>query len=278
MTSETAKPLCDKRAAGARLRFRNPAIAVGALFIVAGACGSEQGPSTLPAELPPTMPDPMPGQASLGGVVRDANGQGVAGAVIKVAETDQTATADSSGAYQLTVPSDSTLTLKATATGMAPTFRESVSVAAGATVGDFDLLLLSSDQVTAIDTLGAPGQEMSRGAMAVKLHSLDATCVTAGALVSIFPPNAGTVVYSSPAATTGGVDMPDPTIAAVQAGTSISFWLAGALPPGNMNLLQMSVQQNGCQLVSSPTSGSVTYPGLRQVAAGALTQADLFLQ
>jgi hypothetical protein len=153
-----------------------------------------------------------------------------------------------------------------------------VSVAAGATINDFDLLMLSGDQVSAIDMLGASGQVTSRGAMAVRLHSVASTCSTAGSLVTLFPPNAGTVVYSKPASTSEGVDMPDSTMPAVQAGTSVSFWIAGALPPGNMNLLQISVQQNGCQLMSSPSLAGVTYPGLREVAAGSLTQADLFLQ
>jgi Carboxypeptidase regulatory-like domain len=223
----------------------------------------------------------MPGQASLGGHVLDGSGRGVQGAMVKIAETDGVATSDASGAYQVAVPSDSTVTLTATAMGMASTFRESVVLASGSTVSDFDILLLSTAEMTAVNMLGQPTltamQAATRGTVAIRLHTMSATCMAAGARVTVFPTTAATVLYSAPAGTAGGLDMPDPTLQAVQAGTTIAVWLATALPPGNM--LRIDVQKDGCQLMpQSPSLGGLMYPGLRSIAATALTEADLFLQ
>jgi hypothetical protein len=242
-----------------------------------GGCGAEKpfDKTAVGDANVPSMPTPMPGHAVLSGLVLDGNGQPVAGAKISIAETDGSAATDASGAYQITVPSDSTVTLLAAATGFATTYSESVVVAADATVPGFDLMLLGTDAVTSMNALGAPDQTANRGLMALRLHSMDAGCSLDGAHVSVYPPAAAKVVYSAPS-TTGGVDQPDPTVDSVQPGASIPVWLTGAVPPGNM--LMISVTAAGCQMMGgSPSIAGVVYPGLRHVAAQALTQADLFL-
>jgi hypothetical protein len=226
----------------------------------------------------PGMPDPMPGQAALAGAVRDGSGQPIAGATVKIAETDATTTTDPSGAYQLTVPSDSTLTLFAQAAGMATTYRDAVMLASGASLGGYDLDLVPAAQIDSMNALGPSGQTTGRGAVALRLHSMSAGCVLPGARVSVFPADAAMVVYSSPAAPGSALDMPDPGVTAVQSGTRIEAWLVSALPPGNMNLLQIQVQQNGCQLMDqSPSLNGLTFVGERRVAAESLTETDLFL-
>jgi hypothetical protein len=258
-------------------RLHHAAIPSALLALLTVACGAEQPGTTANV---PTMPDTMPGQASLSGRVLDGNGQGVPGAVVKIAETDATTNTDASGAYQLAVPSDSTLTLTAAAAGMANTFRESVVLASGSAVSDFDVLLLPTAELSTINMLGPPGVAAMRGTVAVRLHVMGGSaCVAAGAHVTVFPPSAATVVYAAPAASSGGLDMPDPTLQDLQPGTQIVVWLADVVPPGNMNLLRIDVQKAGCQLMpQSPSLGGLTFPGLREVAAASLTEADLFLQ
>lgn len=237
-----------------------------------GADGARVSPLDVPAR-----PEPMPGQASLAGHVIDASGHGVQGATIGIAETDAVATTDASGAYQVDVPSDSTITLFASAGGMASTYRESVVLASGAMVTDFDVRLLTTTELAAVNMLGQPGVAAMRGAMAIQLHALDSGCTVAGAHVSVFPATAGTVVYSAPASGSGGLDLPDPTLQEVQVGATTAVWLATAMPSGNM--LRIEVQKEGCQpTTESADLGGVMYPGLRYVAATSLTQADLFLQ
>jgi hypothetical protein len=220
------------------------------------------------------MPMPMPGEAMISGHVLDPDGVGVA-ATITVAETDVTATSDGSGAFVVTVPSDSTVTLVASSDGHASTYRDSVVLASQSAVDGFDFLMLPTDRYAAMNAM-ATVNAMTGGLVAVRLHSLSAGCATDGAQLAVWPPKAGTIVYSSPGAA-GSFDQPDATITAVQAGTTTSAWIAGAISPGNM--LAISVQQAGCMLVdASPSMNGMVFPGLRHPATGMLTQTDLFLQ
>jgi hypothetical protein len=251
--------------------------AIGAALVgfAATGCDHDAPLAVIPVEtaVVPTTPVPLTGRAELAGVVRDGAGSGVSGATIRVAETDATATADATGAWAMTVPSDSTLTLVTSADGYATTFRESIVVAEGAAVTGFDVTLLPAGDVARLDAL-APGDPTTRGLMALRLHSLSATCATAGAKVSVWPPLAATVVYARPGA--GGVDEPDPTLVSVQDGTRVDVWLAGAIPPGN--LYQITIEQPGCAPADAPSMGGVALTGLRHVDAQAYAEADLFLQ
>lgn len=249
-----------------------------ACFLALGACGEVSPPRAAPDV--PVMPTPSVGQAMLSGHVRASDGQPIAGASVLVAETDARAVTDEAGGYQLMVPADSTVTLMASATGRAATFRESVLVAAQATIADFDLRLLTPDELTAFGALApgaGPAQDSTRGLLAVRLHSLDPACVLAGAELSVWPPQAGTVLYSRPAsAGSVALDPPDGAMANVQAGAIVQVWLAAALPPGNG--LTLGVAQAGCRLLNpSPSMAGLMFPGQRHVAAQALTEADLFL-
>jgi Carboxypeptidase regulatory-like domain len=244
---------------------------------VAVGCGDQRSPGTLPvtAVNPPAMPMPVVGQAMVAGRVVGVDGRGIAGATILIAETDATTTSDADGAYQLSVPSDSTVTLVATGAGLASTFRESVIVASQAVVTGFDFLLLLPDKVTAINALGVPGQEATRGVMAVRLHSMDPACLTEGAEVSVWPPLATTVVYSRPNPS-GTFDEPDPDLTAVLPGARIDLWMVGTVPPGNG--LVISVHKAGCSLLNqSPSIGGVVFSGQRHVLSQSITEADLFL-
>jgi hypothetical protein len=245
------------------------------LVVVSIGC-DDKNTGTLPVTgNVPARPTPAVGQAMVSGTVVGDDGQPVAGATVKVAEIDGMAMTDSAGVYQLIVPSDSTITMVAAAPGFASTFRESVLVAANASVTGFDFVLVSPAALMTYNTMGAPGQESTRGVMAVRVHSMDPACDVAGATVSVWPPLAAKVVYSQPAAA-GALDQPDPALTGVAAGTGVQFWLAGVMPPAN--LLRIQVQQPGCQPVaSSPSLDGLLYPGERHVVAGALTEADLFL-
>lgn len=239
-------------------------------------CGQEMSSGMQPIDQDtiPMMPRPVAGTATIAGQVTDANGAGVAGATLTVAETDATVVTAADGRFELAVPSDSTLTLIAAAAGYAKTYRESVVVASQTRIDGFDFLMLSPDQLTSFNTLN--GAKMSTGGlMAIRLHSMNGGCATDGARLEVWPPRGGQVAYSRPSAT-GGVDEPDPTLEGVQLGARIDAWITGAISPGNQ--LTVTVRQDGCrQMGQSPSLGGMVFPGLRHAAAGALTQADLFL-
>jgi hypothetical protein len=232
------------------------------------------------AEPIPPSPAAHTGRALIAGQVTDAAGAPVAGATIRVAETDALAMSGPDGAYQIEVPSDSSVTLAVAAPGMAGTFTESVVVAAGAKVLGFDLDVLPSERINAMNGLTAPGHEGARGLMAVRLHSLAPACTLSGATVSVWPAKAGTVLYAA-AGAPGTMIEPDPSLSSVQQGAEdgaqVALWLTGTQPPAND--LRFTVQQAGCRLAAaSPSLDGLTYSGQRHVAPGALTMAHLFLE
>lgn len=227
------------------------------------------GPGSLPV-----MPTPVVGQALLGGQVSDTSGNPVAGATVEVAEIGARTVTDGGGRYQIMVPADSTTTVVVSAPGFATTFRESVILASRSTVSDFQALLMTPDRIAAINAAAVPGQESTRGLMAVRLHSMDPNCDVAGARLSVWPPLAATVRYGRPETPT--FDEPDATLTAVQAGAGIGLWLAGAMPPGIG--VALAVEKAGCRLMTeSPSLGGLLFPGQRHVVAQALTEVDLFL-
>jgi hypothetical protein len=241
------------------------------------ACGRQKSTDSEPigTNSIPQMPMPMPGQAMISGLVSDDAGQPVAGATVRVAETDQSATTDATGAYQIMVPSDSTVTLATSATGFATTFRESMIIASGATVSGLDVMLMAPATVTAFNSMSSIAMATTRGLMAIRLHSMGPGCATTGAHLTIWPPEAGTLLYSRPA-TAGGLDQPDPTVDGVQDGATVHAWLVAAVSPGS--LLQINVQQAGCQQIpESPSIDGVVFPGQRRAVPQGLTQVDLFL-
>jgi hypothetical protein len=246
--------------------------------LLAGACGNSKPVAGSPAEMSvvPMTPVPMPGHASVSGVVRDGAGTSVAGATIRIAETDATTMTDEAGTYTFMVPADSTLTFVTTAPGFAASFHESIVLADGATTAGFDVMLLPTADVARIDALGAADQAATRGLMAVRLHSMNPACVTAGARVTVWPPLAATVVYSRPSGT-GDVDQPDPSLTNVQSGAHVDLWLVGAIPPGNM--FGINVEQAGCATADqAPSLGGLQLTGLRHVDVQSLSEVDVFLQ
>jgi len=245
-------------------------------FLMAAGCGQGKGGTPTGAGTVPEMPKIIVGSATVSGIVHDGAGSPVAGATLKVAETDAATTTDPAGAYTLTVPSDSTITLATSATGFATSYRESAIFAADAKVTGLDVMLLTPTDVMRFTALGFPAETATRGLMAVRLHSMDAGCTTAGAHVDVWPPNACKVFYAQPSAT-GGLDEPDMTLTAVQAGGHVDLWLAGAISPGAM--LTIDFAQTGCTVMTQPPSlGGMTFTGQRRVDAQALTEAELFLQ
>jgi hypothetical protein len=244
--------------------------------LTGGGCGEEKMfNSPLDPSAIPVMPKPMPGQATLAGLVLDRNGQPVAGATVRIAETNAVAQSDAAGAYQIAVPSDSTVTLATTAMGFATTYRESVVVASGVAITGFDVLVLPNADVVTMNAFGAAAQASTGGLTAVRLHRMDTGCVTDGAVASLWPTAAGTVVYSRPSGT-GGLDEPDPTLTSVQPGAQIALWLSGTISPGAM--LTIRIRGAGCQVMAAaPSLNGLVYQGQRRVDALALTQAEIFL-
>jgi hypothetical protein len=253
-------------------------VSVAVAGLAAAGCGTSKAVVGTPesASEVPSTPMPVPGHAAVSGLVRDGEGHGVAGATIRLAETDASATTDGSGAYAFMAPSDWTLTFVTTAAGFATSYRESIVLAEGAVAQGFDVTLLRPGDIARLGGLGGADPAAMLGLVAVRLHSLTPSCLRAGARVSVWPPLAGKIVYGRPSAT-GGLDEPDPSLTSVQDGARVDAWLVGAVPPGNM--LRITVDQAGCAAAAeAPSMDGLSLTGGWRVDAQALTETDLFLR
>ena len=223
-------------------------------------CADNLAPHTSP-ETPTTGND----RATVIGHVLDASGAPVAGATVSVRSSGEQAAVDASGAFTLDVPANTTLTLAATAPGMAPTLLQQFLVSPG-TSAMVELPMVTGEHYK---TLVGMGSNATGGVVAVALKSLSGSGSLAGATVELTP-SLGRVMYA--AAGTGMTD-PDPAMAMVVQGEDPYAWALGVQP--HVTIMQLALR--GVSQVEPPYAiDDVTWPGTFTVDAGALTLVTLF--
>jgi hypothetical protein len=233
------------------------------VFFITG-CADELRPHTSP-ETPATGND----RATVTGHVVDTNGAPVAGATVAVRASGEHTMADSTGAFTLDVPANTTLTLSATAPNMAPTLLQQFIVSPGAS-GMVEIPMVTSDHFKILVGLGA---NPMGGVVAVALKSMSGSSSLAGATVELTP-DLGRVMYA--ASGTGMAD-PDPAMAAVLPsvvqGDESYAWALGVQP--HVSIMQLAL--HGVSEIEPPYAiDDVTWPGTFTVDAGALTLVTLF--
>src|ERR1700759_5313592 len=181
------------------------------------ACAENLAPQAAP-ESPTVGTD----RAIVTGHVVDTHGVAVAGATVAVRSSGEHATADSTGAFTLDVPANTTLTLAATAPSMAPTLLQQLMVSPGANAA-VEIAMVTTDH---FKTLVAMGANPAGGVVAVALKSLSGATSVAGATVELTP-SLGRVM--SPATGAGMAD-PDPSMATVVQGDDSYAWALGVQP------------------------------------------------
>ena len=217
----------------------------------------------------PETPTVGSDRASVTGQIVDAQGAPVAGATVVVRTSGEHATADSTGAFTLDVPANTTLTLSATAPNMAPTLLQQFLVSPGA-IATVDLPMVTTDHMK---SLLAMGTNASGGVVAVGLKSMSGTGSVVGATVSLTP-SLGRVMY---APTGAGMADPDPAMAAVMPSVVQSdesyAWAVGVQP--HVSIMQFAL--SGVTQIAPPYAiDDITFPGSFTVDAGALTLVTLF--
>lgn len=205
-------------------------------------------------------------RATVTGHVVDANGAAVPGASVALRASGEHATADSAGAFVLDVPANTTLTLEATAPGMAPTLLQQFVLSPELRTA-VEVTLLTADH---LKSLIAMGENPSGGAVAIALRSMSGASNAAGATVALTPSNLGTVLYA-PDRT--GMPDPDPSMTAIVRGTDPYAWAVGVQP--HVSIMTLALQ--GVSQVEPPYSiDDVVWPGTFTVDAGTLTLVTLF--
>jgi hypothetical protein len=227
-------------------------------------CAESQVTHTAP-ETPTTGAD----RATVTGHVLDTTGAPVAGATVTVRSSGEHASVDSTGAFTLEVPANTTLTLSATAPSMAPTLLQQFLVSTG-TTAQVEIPLITSDH---FKSLVAMGMNPSGGVVAVAVKSLSGAGSVGGATVQLTP-SLGRMMYAP-----AGVGMADPdpataaVVPAVAQGDESYAWALGVQP--HVSIMQFAL--HGVAQIEPPYSiDDVIWPGTFTVDAGALTLVTLF--
>jgi hypothetical protein len=216
-----------------------------------------------------TSPDTPPvgmERATVTGHIVDANGVAIAGATVELRSIGTRATADGAGAFSLEVPANTTLTVAASAPGMAPTLLQQFMLSPAASAS-LDIPLLAA---THLASLLAMGSNATGGVVAISLKSMSgAADSAAGATVSLSPSNLGRVLYAPPSP---GMPDPDPAMTSIVHGTPLA-WAVGVQP--HVTVLTLSLA--GVPQVDAPYAiNDVMWPGTFTVDANALTLITLF--
>jgi hypothetical protein len=236
------------------------------LVVVASFAGCAENQVAHTAPETPTVEND---RAKVTGHVVDAAGAPVAGATVAVRTSGEHTTTDSTGAFTLDVPANTTLTLAATAPSMAPTLLQQFLISPDASAA-VEIPVITGDH---FKNLVAMGGNPSGGVVAVALKSLSGSGSVAGATVQLTP-SLGRVMYT---ATSAGMADPDPAMAAVMPtvvqGDDSYAWALGVQP--HVSIMQLAM--HGVAQVEPPYAiDDVTWPGTFTVDAGALTLVTLF--
>jgi Carboxypeptidase regulatory-like domain len=244
---------------------KNRRVALFVMFVASlTGCADNLAPHTAP-ETPTVGSD----RATVTGHIVDTTGAPVAGAAVALRGSGEHAVVDSTGAFSLDVPANTTLTLAASAPNMAPTLLQQFLVSPGASAA-VEIPMVTGDH---FKSLLAMGTNASGGVVAVALKSMSGAGSVAGATVTLTP-SLGRVMY---APTGAGMADPDPAMAAVmpsvvQADESY-VWAVGVQP--HVSIMQLAL--HGVSQVEPPYAiDDVTFPGSFTVDAGSLTLVTLF--
>lgn len=243
----------------------NSRFVAGFVVVVASLAGCAEDQVTHTAPESPTVTNE---RATVSGHVVDTTGAPVPGATVTVRSSGEHATADSTGAFTLDVPANTTLTLAATAPSMAPTLLQQFLVSPGASAA-VEIPLVTADH---FKTLVAMGTNPAGGVIAVAMKSLSGNGSVGGATVELTP-SLGRVMY----APSLGMADPDPAMAAVvpsvAQGDEAFAWALGVQPHVSI----MEVAMRGVAQIEMPYAiDDVIWPGSFTVDAGALTVVTLF--
>jgi hypothetical protein len=233
------------------------------LALLLSGCLGDDLTFSEPPETPPVGTD----RAAVTGRVVDATGAALAGATVTVRATGERATTGSDGAFALDVPANTTLTLAATAPGMAPTLLPQFMLDPERSAA-FTIPMVTSARFA---SLVAMGPNPKGGVIAMTVKSLSGAPQPESLItIEIAPSNFGKVMYAPESA---GMPDPDPALTAIGLGGDCIAWGVGVQP----HVSTMTIALHGTsQLVLPYAVDDITWPGTFTVDAGALTLVTLF--
>jgi hypothetical protein len=247
---------------------------VAVVVLVGAGCGEEA--MDPPSDVPMT-PMLNPGMATVSGRVLDGARQPIANATVSVidtpfGDTPRTIKTGADGTWQLTVFGQTTVTLRAEATGYAPTLSNSFTVPKGQTSTELDLMMVTPAKIDQLSAIMGGARVAEYGVAAIEVRSLSGTCDPSGGALVMEPTAFGKVAYSKANST----DV-DTALTTVQVGGRPSAWLLGVLPSGAY--YQLTFQKAGCtQKRGAVQYRGRTYDGELPIVTKALSHGLLFVE
>jgi Carboxypeptidase regulatory-like domain len=238
-----------------------------------GCIGEETGH---PPSTPPTMPMLEPGMATVRGRVVNVDRQGVASAAISVLDmpagsAPRTTTSTADGSWELTVPGNTTITLRAAANGLAGTLTSAFHVAKGQTSTELELLMLPTAMIDQLNALGG-SRPADYGVVALDVVSVSGACDPVGGKITIEPTQLGKIVYAR-----ANGSIPQSALTAIQTGARPHAWLVGVLPPGTY--YRLTFANAGCTAKTLPVEyRNRSYDGTLNIATKTLSNGLLFVE
>lgn len=225
------------------------------------------GPTFPKSELPST-PVITTQRATVNGRVLDANGLPVANALVWSAESDDSTTTATDGTFTLSVPADTTITLRALKEVFTGSSLQPLSLAPNTTLEGLELTMIPGSTLGLLNTLAGGLEE--HGAIAVTVTSLSASCDVSNGKVRLDLVPTAKALYVR-----NGQRAPDVSLQGMQVNGRPNAWIAG-VPAGTGYALVF--EKTGCRQISLPVSngGADWQPGLR-VTRG-LTVANIFVE
>ncbi len=226
------------------------------------------GPALKKSDVP-TTPMVEVDRATVHGVIRDPSGIALEGVQVVVAETDDVTLTDATGAFTLSIPADTTVTLRALKPIVyTSTTLQSFVAPAGARLEGLDVILLAGSTLGAFNQMVNPNED--RAVVAVNVVSVSGRCSAVGATVALTPAMEGTPFYVRT-----NDNRPDGSLRAIQADAHPQAWVISVPPTTGESI---AVTQSGCRALTYPVSWrGVTWQAPLRLTKG-LTQTWSFLE
>ena len=238
--------------------------AIALSFVLAG-CGFR-------ASEVPVIPHVQVGTASLSGRVVDLSNIPVPAMTVSCAESDDSFVTGEDGKWRITVPADTSITLRSVAVDPKNVYKDTTfgPIQLSARMAMEDLELLSVPGSTTGGLNGIASGDENRGVIALKIVSLTGKCTADDGTVEIDQTATARAVYNLP-----GTSQPDRNLTQIQPNTFPQAWISG-LAPGSYYSVRF--RKPGCAQLPYPVAyQQVSWLAGFRVQAKALTMVTVFI-
>ena len=224
-----------------------------------------------PSEVP-VIPHVDVGTATLSGRLTDLSNIPVPAMTVSCAESDAKFVTGDDGKWQLTVPADTSITLRVVAVDPLNVYKDTnfgpMQLSNRAVIENLDLLSVPGSTIGGLNGI-ASGDE-NRGVIALQVVSITGKCSPDDGTIEVEQTATARAVYNLP-----GTSQPDRNLQKMQPNTRPQAWLAGVAPGSYYSL---KFQKAGCNQLPYPVAyRQVSWLQGFRIQSKALTMVTVFV-